>query len=78
MRKGVKNTLALVQPVTFATRGLQQWNWRRRVSLKQGVSRSAQCCMHLAYGKARKDKKSSTEERIIHFNPKGIATYRVH
>lgn len=74
MRKGVNNTLALVQPVTFANRALQQWNWRRRVSLKQGVSRSAQCCMHLAYGKARKDKK----ERIIHFNPKGIATYRVH
>ena len=57
MRKGDNKTLELVQPVTFANSGLKQWNWRRRVSVKQGVSRSAQCCMDLVYGKGRKDKK---------------------
>lgn len=55
--KGDNNTLELVQSVAFANSGLQQWDWRKRVSVKQDVGRSAQCCLDLAYGKARKDKK---------------------
>jgi len=57
MRKGDNNTLELVQPVTFANSGPQHWNWRRRVSVKQDASRTAQCFMDLAYGRAREDKK---------------------
>lgn len=34
--------------------------------------------MDLACGEARKVKKSSAEEQVICFNPKGMATYRLH